>query len=128
MKMLNRDGSCQVVLVGSASESFVRYATGLLDEYGIASQRCDDVYAAMAKLVRDDSEGGLFFIGHAERLTVEDGMFFRKVEQNGGLCCCLAEGGSVEKVRAGNGAKAEGVFVIKRAVGKESGLQGLGLR
>ncbi len=111
MKKSSSNQHLRTVVVGSCADEFIRYTTGLLDNYGVEPVICEDIYQAVGWLAKNDCEN-VFVVGRFEQLSREKGRFFEKVSENGFSCCCLAEGYTVENQKQILAAKGKGVFVI----------------
>ena len=78
------------IVVGRASDEFVRHTTVLLDNYEVETVLCENVYSAISKSAKNAHRNILVF-GRLEQLGKEDGRFFEKANKDGTFCCCLAE-------------------------------------
>ena len=77
-------------------QSFVRYIVDLLDDFGIDTTVCEDVYLALAAITKKISQKVVVF-GRFEQLSVEEGRFFQIITEKGFFCCCLNSDDSPEK-------------------------------
>ena len=89
MKDTDSSQQLQAIVIGNSTDEFVRYAIDLLNNYSIEYSQCEDIYSAVGRLAKD-SQNNVLVIGCCEQLSREQGQFFRKANENGWLCCCLA--------------------------------------
>lgn len=105
----------QAVIVGRATDSFVRYAMSMLGNCDVGFIHCGDVYSAVGELVKNKAKNVLV-IGRLEHLSKEQGRFFRKISENGFSCCCLTGRNLVHKRKQILDAIKTGAFVINEPV------------
>jgi len=99
------------IVVGMASDEFVRHTKKLLDNYEVEIALCGNVYSAVSELAKNEGRDILVF-GRFEQLSREDGRFFEKANEAGVFCCCLAERYSYEKRKQISRAAGAGAVVI----------------
>lgn len=92
----NSSQDLQAVIVGSSRDAFVQNAIGLLKDYGVGFVFCEDIYWAVAELVKR-AVGGCLVIGRLGILNAENGRFIEKARENGYRLCCFVQGGSAAK-------------------------------
>ncbi len=78
------------VVIGSDEDGYVERTVESLLEHGVGVTRCEDVYAAAAKLPQL-GRGRVLAVGRVEELKKEGGRFFRIAGRNGFVCCCLVD-------------------------------------
>ena len=78
------------IIVGSASDEFVKHTTKLLREREIEFVLCESIYMAVVELVESTGRNTIV-VGRFERLNAEKGQFFQKLHKAGHTCCCLAD-------------------------------------
>ncbi len=125
------DSSCrlQAIVVGSSADEFVRDTMSLLGDYKIEFVLCEDVYSAVGRLAKNNSDGNVLVIGRIEQLSREKGRFFHIAGENRVSCCCLVDGNLVWKRRypgvPGLAATETGAFIINEPVEIEKVIAGL---
>ena len=111
----------QTIIVGNVTDYFIHYATNLLSNYGIGFVFCEDIYKATVKLATEPHEDVLV-IGRIEKLGMEKGMFFSKIQEKGLRCCCLAENKLAAEVKD---IIESGVIVINEPAELEKEIESL---
>jgi len=99
------------IVVGTASDEFVRHTKRVLDNYGVETVLCGNVYSAVSESAKNSGRYILVF-GRLEQLGRKGGRFFEKAKKDGIFCCCLAERYSYERRKQISRAAGAGTVVI----------------
>lgn len=103
----------EVVVIGSSSDNFVRYAINLLGNCGIRYSHCSDVYCAVEALSKIDCVNGIV-IGRFDELNREQGRFFQMAGERGFSCWCLIDSNPQRQWGQVRAAIEAGAFVISK--------------
>jgi len=101
----------QAIVVGGSADEFVRNTMSLLEDCGIESVLCEDVYSAVGKLSAKKGASGVV-IGRLGKLSREQGRFFHIASGNGFVCCCLVDKDLAGRRRQVMDAIETGAFVV----------------
>ena len=80
----------KILLIGSAWDEFVQWATEAARTRGAEVVGCEDIYAASAWAAKNHPAGQFIAVGSIEELGREGGRFFEKALHRETACWCLA--------------------------------------
>ena len=107
-------GYLQAIVIGSLTDSFVRYAMELLDSYEVEIVLWEDIYWAVGRLNKNNLTDALV-IGRYEHLNRQKGRFFEIVSKAGCICCCFSDSRFDLEQEQVSALKSAGGFIVNKA-------------
>lgn len=103
----------QAIVIGSLTDSFVRYAMDLLDSYEVEFVLCEDIYWAVGRLNKNNLTDALV-IGRYEHLNCQKGRFIEIASKAGYICCCFSDSRWDFGQEQGTALKSAGGFIVNK--------------